>query len=286
MDEVLGRDGTWTFDLETLRIVPGHARGVHKVRQAVGEVAVPIEAIAGVSYESARKGGRLRLRMREGADPLSQATGGRLGDSADPYQLAVGNDQTATAQYFAEAVRTALLVKQVPTDPATGYLLPAPSVPISATAGDGTVTFDGEFVRLDWTWMAKESKAVAGPVQLALSDVTSVEWHPQSGFGYGSLRFRTRGVATAPPPEYDLNCVAWSVQREGGTTALVAAAVAARLPHPSAAAALPPAAPAPAAPQDDPDAMLRRLRELGELHKAGVLTDAEFAAAKQKLLGL
>jgi hypothetical protein len=32
--------------------------------------------------------------------------------------------------------------------------------------------------------------------------------------------------------------------------------------------------------------MLRRLRELGELHRAGVLTDEEFTAAKQALLRL
>ncbi|MFD0855703.1 SHOCT domain-containing protein [Actinomadura adrarensis] len=32
--------------------------------------------------------------------------------------------------------------------------------------------------------------------------------------------------------------------------------------------------------------MLRRLRELGELHREGVLTDEEFAAAKRTLLGM
>ncbi len=74
--------------------------------------------------------------------------------------------------------------------------------------------------------------------------------------------------------------------------ALVAAAVRARLPHPSAAPALeaarpggrtPVPAPAAAAPavEDDHDALLRRLRELGELHRSGVLTDEEFALAKQ-----
>jgi membrane protease subunit (stomatin/prohibitin family) len=43
------------------------------------------------------------------------------------------------------------------------------------------------------------------------------------------------------------------------------------------------AAPAPAAParQEDP---IARLKELGQLHESGVLTDAEFAAAKAKIL--
>ncbi len=42
----------------------------------------------------------------------------------------------------------------------------------------------------------------------------------------------------------------------------------------------PPAAAAPAAP--DP---MERLRELGQLHESGVLTDEEFTAAKRKILG-
>lgn len=71
------------------------------------------------------------------------------------------------------------------------------------------------------------------------------------------------------------------MQKEGGTSALVAAAVVARMPHPSAPAPGPEPA---AAGNDDPDALLRRLRELGELRQSGVLSDAEFDAAKQALL--
>ncbi len=46
----------------------------------------------------------------------------------------------------------------------------------------------------------------------------------------------------------------------------------------------PPAAPParPAAPAPDP---IQQLKELGELHQQGVLTDEEFAAQKAKLLG-
>ncbi|MEY7980075.1 SHOCT domain-containing protein, partial [Streptomyces pilosus] len=48
-----------------------------------------------------------------------------------------------------------------------------------------------------------------------------------------------------------------------------------------------PAAGGPPAPRpsgDDHDALLRRLRELGELHRSGVLTDEEFTLAKQAVL--
>lgn len=46
-------------------------------------------------------------------------------------------------------------------------------------------------------------------------------------------------------------------------------------------AAAPPPPPA-AAPEPDP---IERLKELGELHDSGVLTDEEFAAQKAKVLG-
>ena len=50
-----------------------------------------------------------------------------------------------------------------------------------------------------------------------------------------------------------------------------------------AAAQPPPPAPAPAAPaQDD---LTGQLAKLGELHSQGILSDEEFAAAKQRLLG-
>ena len=43
---------------------------------------------------------------------------------------------------------------------------------------------------------------------------------------------------------------------------------------------------APAAAQSDPDADLARLKQLGDLRAAGVLTEEEFQAQKARLLGL
>lgn len=45
------------------------------------------------------------------------------------------------------------------------------------------------------------------------------------------------------------------------------------------------AEPAPAAPAPPADDPIAKLKELGELHQSGVLTDEEFAAQKAKLLG-
>ncbi|GAA2590963.1 DUF4429 domain-containing protein [Actinomadura fulvescens] len=290
--EVIGRDGTWTFDGEVLRIVPGRDRGVHKLRRALGELVVPVTAIAGVAYEPGRKGGRLRLRLRAAADPFSQAVAGGLADSAaDPYRLSVDTGRTGVAEYFVDEVRNALILEQVPDGPCDRYLMPGPPVPVSASAGDGTASFDGERVRLEWNWMASSKKEEAGPQLFELAEIAGVEWSPQSGMGYGCLRFRLRqrqGDSRAVTAEDDPQCLAWGIQKEGGLTALVAAAVVARLPHP-AAPAIEQAAPGPEprdteTPGEDHDTLLRRLRELGALHKEGILDDEEFATAKQALL--
>lgn len=57
MAEIIQRDGTWHFDGETVRIVPGRGKGIHPLRQELGERAVPLRALAGISFEPDRKGG-------------------------------------------------------------------------------------------------------------------------------------------------------------------------------------------------------------------------------------
>jgi hypothetical protein len=286
MAEIIQKDGTWTFDGDALRLTPGRDKNVSLLRKTLGELTVPLGALAGISLEQGKKSGRLRLRLRDGADPLLQATGGKLAEPNDPYQLAVESDRYGVAEYVVDEVRDALLVDRVPADPVDSYLLPGPSVPLSVSAGDGTASFDGEHVRLEWNWKTEDSKSAAGARSLALADLTTVEWHPAVGLENGYLRFTVRGAETKAPPKYDPNSVElWGFKKDP-LMALVAAAVQARLPHPTASPEAAQAAEQPAviAPEDDHDALLRRLRELGELHKSGILTDEEFATAKRAVL--
>ncbi|WP_405880247.1 DUF4429 domain-containing protein [Streptomyces sp. NBC_01136] len=310
MAEIIQRDGTWAFDGSTVRITPGLHRSVPLFRQTYGEIAVPLEAVSGIAYEPERKRGRLRLRLREGADPLLQATGGRLPDPADPYRLTVDIDRSGVAEYVAEEIRHALLLDQIPKEPAKAFLLMGPPVPVSVRSSDGTVSFDGAQVRIDWADTSDRVKRATGPRIISVGDLVQVEWLPNSGYEDGFLRFVTREtVFSKLPPEKDPFALdLWGSARRDLLTALVAAAVTARLPHPSVrangyvdrppqlAAAAPapgpvpgprpipgPAGPVP--PQaDHHDVLLRRLRELGELHRDGVLTDEEFAATKAAVL--
>ncbi|WP_406198362.1 MULTISPECIES: DUF4429 domain-containing protein [unclassified Streptomyces] len=292
MAEIIQRDGTWAFDGTTVRITPGLHRSVPLFRQTYGEIAVPLEAVASIVFEPERKRGRLRMRLREGADPLLQATGGRLPDSADPYRLTVDVDRAGVAEYVAEEIRRALLLDQIPKEPTRAYLLPGPPVPVSVRSSDGTVSFDGVQVRIDWSDTAERVKRATGPRIVDVGDLVQVEWLPNSGYEDGFLRFVTREtVLSKLPPEKDPYALdLWGNARRDLLTALVATAVTARLPHPSSrprvedptdrrqlAAAVPPRA-------DHHDVLLRRLRELGELHRDGVLTDEEFAMTKAVVL--
>ncbi|MER6155038.1 DUF4429 domain-containing protein [Streptomyces sp. NPDC001868] len=289
MAEIIQRDGTWAFDGSTVRITPGLHRSVALFRQTYGEIAVPLEAVAGVVYEPERKRGRLRLRLREGSDPLLQATGGRLPDAADPYRLTVDLDRSGVAEYVAEEIRQSMLLEQTPKEPAKIYLLPGPPVPVSVRSSDGTVSFDGSRVRIDWNDTSDRVKRATGPRIIDVGELARVEWLPNSGYEDGFLRFVTREtVFSKLPPERDPFALdLWGSTRRDLLTALVATAVTARLPHPSTRGATgrPDAArPAKPAAPDHHDVLLRRLRELGELHRDGVLTDEEFVATKAAVL--
>jgi len=66
MAEIIQRDGTWAFDGATIRITPGLHRSVPLFRQTYGEIAVPLEAVAGIVYEAERRRGRLRQHRSQG----------------------------------------------------------------------------------------------------------------------------------------------------------------------------------------------------------------------------
>ncbi|MFF3556414.1 DUF4429 domain-containing protein [Streptomyces tsukubensis] len=286
MAEIIQKDGTWSFDGDSVRIVPGSDKSVGVLRQALGELNVPLEAVAGVSYEPGRKSGRLRLRLRSGADPLLQLAGGRLKESWDPYSLGVDADRAGVAEYFVDEVRNALLIEQIGSEQVDRYLMPGPAVPITASAGDGTAEFDGEQIRLSWNWKTEDAKASGGPRTIGIGDVEAVDWLPAATLESGHLRFTLTRIRSSAPAKHDPHAIDLWGFRKDPLMGLVGAAVVARLPHPYAAktAPAPELTKAPSAPAEDHDTLLRRLRELGELHRSGILTDEEFSAAKQAVL--
>ncbi|RFU86008.1 DUF4429 domain-containing protein [Streptomyces triticagri] len=291
MAEIIQRDGTWVFDGELLRISPGLHRSVPLLRQSYGAITVPLEAMAGITFEPERRTGWLRVQLRDGADPLLQATGGRLPGLTDPYRLAVDTSHGAVAEYIAQEVRRTLLLEQIPDAPTSGYLLPGPTVPISVRCSDGTVSFDGYRIRIDWSDTSDRIKRVTGPRIFGIDALTGVEWLPNTGTEEGCLRFLTKDSAFSKlPPEKDPYALdLWGNPRKDMLTVLVATAVTARLPHPSGRSASgerdgPATGPRQAREPADHDVLLRRLRETGALHREGVLDEAEFALVKGAIL--
>ncbi|MYX87091.1 MULTISPECIES: DUF4429 domain-containing protein, partial [unclassified Streptomyces] len=225
MAEITQRDGSWSYEDGRIRIVPGAK--AHPVRQVLGEVAVPLAAVAGITFERDRKGGRLRLRLRDGACPVVRAAEGRLPEGADPYRLVVESGREDLAEYLVAEVRQALLLEQIPEGPVERFLLPGPALPVSGGGGDGTAAFDGREVRLTWNWKGKETKTSAGPTTLALADLTGVAWVPPQGLENGHLRFLTRsGGGKTVAPEHDPHALdLWGLSKKEHTAVLVAAAV-------------------------------------------------------------
>ena len=76
------------------------------------------------------------------------------------------------------------------------------------------------------------------------------------------------------------SATAGAVQRRGAQKAAAQQQAA----TPPAPPATPPAAPAPGVPTPGEDDVVAKLQQLGELNVQGILDDAEFAAAKAKLL--
>jgi hypothetical protein len=235
MAEVSARDGSWSFDGAAVWITPG--RRSHQLRRALGVVSLPLPALAGVVLEPRRGGGTLRVHPRPGADPFTEATRGLLARKGDPYQLRVGRSRVLVAEYFAETVTEELAALPAEAAP-DRYLVEAPGVPVRSEAGDASVVFDGTHVYIRPNWKAEAVKRAAGPQQLALEDIVEVRWTSVAGGHDGSLRFVTAdGLHDRTEPRYDPLSVHWSQwgrDYEGGTTAAVATAVTARLPHPSA----------------------------------------------------
>lgn len=56
MAEIIQKDGTWTFDGDAVRIVPGRDKGVGLLRQTLGEVVVPLRARRGQPRTGAQGG--------------------------------------------------------------------------------------------------------------------------------------------------------------------------------------------------------------------------------------
>jgi hypothetical protein len=278
-DVLAGFHAAWEFDSDSVLI--RFERGIRtpKLFQALGERRIPLEAIAGVALTEGKRGTVvLHAVPRPGADPLMEAADGQLKEASDPYRLVLPAEREALAEYYADELRSLLTADGAPAE---RFLVDPPGTPQQFKAYDGKASFDGRAVSYRWSWTgASSAKWKAGDQSFPVGDLSGVEWRSPEVFE-GHLRLLRREPAVSQPaqPDQDPASVVFGlgygpVHESLPFAAAVLAAVRAAGPAPVAA---------PAARRDPAD-IAERIRHLGELHKAGLVTDEEFSTKKAELL--
>jgi hypothetical protein len=276
-DVLAGFHAVWEFESDSVLI--RYERGIRtpKLFQALGERRIPLSAVEGVTLSPGRRGTVvLRLLPRAGADPLMEAAAGQLKEGSDPYRLVLPAERETLAEYYADELK-GLLTESGPAD---RHLVTAPEAPLSFKAYDGKASFDGTAVQFRWSWTgASSAKWKAGDQSFPVTQLSGVEWRSPEVFE-GHLRLVRRSAESAAvQPDQDPATVVFGlgygpVHESLPFAAAVLAAVRTRGPVP--------AVPAPS--RRDPADIAERIRHLGELHQAGLVTDEEFSSKKAELL--
>ncbi|HLL36093.1 MAG TPA: DUF4429 domain-containing protein [Streptomyces sp.] len=277
-DVLAGFHAAWEFESDSVLI--RYERGIRtpKLFQTLGERRVPLTALQGVSLSPGRRGTVvLRAEVRPGADPLLEAADGQLREHGDPYRLVLPAERETLAEYYADELR-ALLTESGPAD---RFLVAGPTGPLSFKAYDGKASFDGSTVRFRWFWTgASSAKWKAGDQSFPVSELGGVEWRsPELFEGYLRLLRRDGGDQPAQADQ-DPAAVVFGlgygpVHESLPFAAAVLEAVRVRGPVAAVAAAHR---------RRDPADIAERIRHLGELHQAGLVTDEEFSVKKAELL--
>jgi len=276
-DVLAGSHAAWEFGSDSVLIRYERGMRAPKLLSALGERRVPLAAVEGVTLAPGKRGTVvLRLVLREGADPLLAAADGQLKEGSDPYRLVLPAERDALAEYYADELRG--LLTHAGAGPAERFLVDAPEVPLSFKAYDAKASFDGKTVRFRWFWTgASSAKWKAGDQSFAVSELTGVEWRSPEVFE-GHLRV-LRGEPASAQADQDPAAVVFGLGYGPVHESLpFAAAVLAAVRGQRGAAVL--SVPA----RRDPADVAERIRHLGELHAAGLVTDEEFSVKKAELL--
>ncbi|MFF8030703.1 MULTISPECIES: DUF4429 domain-containing protein [unclassified Streptomyces] len=277
-DVLAGFHAAWEFESDSVLI--RYERGIRtpKLFQVLGERRVPLEAIEGVTLTPGKRGTVvLRAELRPGADPLMEAAAGQLKESSDPHRLVLPAERETLAEYYADELRARL----TESGPAERHLVAPPEAPLQFKAYDGKAVFDGTSVAFRWFWTgASSAKWKSGDQRFRVGELSGVEWRSPEVFE-GHLRLLRRDGG-APPAQADQDPAAvvfglgyGPVHESLPFAAAVLAAVRTSTPVAAVAAA---------AVRRDPADIAERIRHLGELHQAGLVTDEEFSSKKAELL--
>jgi hypothetical protein len=281
-DVLAGIQATWEFETDSVLI--RFERGIRtpKLLSSLRERRIPHEALASVTLTPGKRGTVvLHAVPRPGADPLMEAAAGQLKDVCDPYRLVLPAERETLAEYYADELRAVLGPDA--GRPAERHLVSAPEAPLGFKAYDGKASFDGSHVAFRWFWTgASSAKWKAGDQSFAVSELSGVEWRSPEVFD-GYLRLLRRGAdgtQDAGQADQDPAAVVFGLGYGPVHESLpFAAAVLESVRRQNQT----PALTVPAARRDPAD-IADRIRHLGDLHLAGLVTDEEFTRKKAELL--
>ncbi|MDQ0295766.1 MULTISPECIES: DUF4429 domain-containing protein [Streptomyces] len=285
-DVLAGSHAAWEVDSDSVLI--RFERGIRtpKLFQALGERRIPLEALETVSLAPGRRGTVvLRAVARAGADPLMDAASGQLKEGCDPYRLVLPSTQEQHAREHVDELNK--LIADRPAPACVRGLVAPPEAPLHFKAYDGKASFDGAAVSFRWSPTgASTEKWKAGDQTFPVAELADVEWRSPEVFD-GCLRLIPRSGPAAQParPELDPTCVVFGpgygpVHESLPFAAAVLAAVRAAERTPESRPAESSRIPL----RRDPADIAERIRHLGELHQAGLVTDEEFVSKKTQLL--
>ncbi|WP_307706261.1 DUF4429 domain-containing protein [Streptomyces sp. V1I6] len=281
-DVLAGIQATWEFETDSVLI--RFERGIRtpKLLSSLRERRIPHEALASVTLTPGKRGTVvLHAVPRPGADPLMEAAAGQLKDVCDPYRLVLPAERETLAEYYADELRAVLGPEA--GRPAERHLVSAPEAPLGFKAYDGKASFDGSHVAFRWFWTgASSAKWKAGDQSFTVSELSGVEWRSPEVFD-GYLRLLRRGAdgtQDAGQADQDPAAVVFGLGYGPVHESLpFAAAVLESVRRQNQT----PALTVPAARRDPAD-IADRIRHLGDLHLAGLVTDEEFTRKKAELL--
>lgn len=276
-----GIHATWEFEPDAVLI--RFERGIRapKLYQALRERRVPHEALASVTLSPGRRGTVvLHAVPRAGADPLMEAAAGQLKDACDPYRLVLPAERETLAEYYADELRARLGPEA--KERADRFLVAAPEAPLQFKAYDGKASFDGGQVAFRWFWTgASSAKWKAGDQTFSVRELSGVEWRSPDVFD-GYLRLLRRGHHPEPQADQDPAAVVFGLGYGPVHESLPFAAAVLAAVRDAGGEPVPVGAAVTAG--RDPAVIAERIRHLGELYQAGLVTDEEFAAKKAQLL--
>ena len=227
----------------------------------------------------------LRAVPRPGADPLMEAAAGQLKEGCDPYRLVLPAERETLAEYYADELRARCSADAA--GPAERFLVAAPEAPLQlqGVRREGVLR-RAVACRFRWFWTGASSREVEGgrpefPGRRAERGRVALAGGLR-GVSAAAARGDDAGDASRAQADQDPAAVVFGlgygpVHESLPFAAAVLAAVRRRGPGARSPAAAGPG-------RRDPADIAERIRHLGELHQAGLVTDEEFSAKKAELL--